>query len=300
MVKAEMEIEAKSYPMNGELADLFRAMSKSDTLRLLFLADRGIVNSTHAIEELNITQKIYYSRLNGLIESGLVRKMDGAYRQTVLGNIMHDHFLPAMGKTVNSKGELEFLAGLEGMEMENGLRKSILDKLDILGFAGSSNVRMLRDYEALAIEAVDMSDSAEERILLASNYFDVRVIEATIRAVDRGVTNRIIVGKKSINSKLKQLKMMLSLSFTKSIINFFSNSVDLKDFCRFVNIPYTFCIVDGHLNLIEISNITDGSFMLGFSVDDKDFGKKLTDFFETFWDLGESDTGLKFVDSINS
>lgn len=283
-----------------EIANLFKVLSKPETLRILLLADRGIGNSTYAIEELEITQKMYYSRLSGLVELGLVNKIDGAYRQTPLGQIICSRLLPAIECIFDSKDKLSILELLEGTAYEDKLKKVFAEELKALELFGYNGVKVIQDYESLAIEAIDMSDSAEKSILLASNYFDVRVMEATIRAVDRGVTNRIIAGKKSINSKMKQLKMMLSISFTKSLMTFFSNSMDLKDLCRFVDIPYTFCIVDGHLILIEISTIIDGSFMIAFSFDDKDVGKKLTDLFETLWDLGESNTGLKFLDNLKS
>ena len=51
----------------------------------------------------------------------------------------------------------------------------------------------------------------EESILMASNHLDVRVLEATLRSMDRDVKNRFIIGKEVFSSKLQQLRMLLLL-----------------------------------------------------------------------------------------
>lgn len=283
-----------------KLAELFKILSKSESHRILLLAQSGIPNSTHAIEELHISQKVYYDRLKGLINVGLIKKIDDAYRQTPLGHIICSRFLPAMGGAYEIKDKLGILEQLEGTTYEHKLRKIFADELEILDFSGSNRVRLLEDYEALAIEAIDLYDSAEESVLLASNYLDVRVMEATFRAVDRGVTNRIIMGKRSLSSKLQKLRMMLSVPFTKAIFNFASNTVDLKEFVRFVDLPYTFCVVDGCRSIMEISNTFNERFMVALSIDDKGVGEKLTDFYEMLWEAGEFNLALKILSSLKS
>jgi len=135
-------------------------------------------------------------------------------------------------------------------------------------------------------------------VLLVSNYFDVRVMEATFRSVERGVTNRLIAGKRSLSSKMQKLRMMLSLTFAKTIINFASNKVELKEFVRFTEIPYTFCVVDGHLNIIEFSNPLNENFIVALSIDDRNISEKLTKFFEMIWEEGEVNQSLEFLDSL--
>ncbi len=93
---------------------------------------------------------------------------------------------------------------------------------------------------------------------------------------------------------------MLSLTFTKELINFASNIVNLKDAVRFADIPYTFCVVDGHLNLMDISNTLNESFIVALSIDDRSVAEKLTKFYETLWKTGESHSTLKILDSLKS
>jgi len=294
-VSTEVSVGGESYPMTGELTALFKALSNPDGYRIFVLTCEGIRNSTYAIDELNLTPKRYYARVRELVGIGLVSKVGGVYRQTALGRMIYDHFLPAMGKAVDARDELEFLAGLEGIGIGNGVMNRILEDLGIPIFEDSTNVKVLGDYEAFVIEAIDLSDSAEKSVLLASNYLDVRVMEATFRSVDRGVTNRVLLGKKGLSSRVNQFRMMLSPIFTKAIINFASSTVDLKDTVRVSDIPYTFCVVDGHRSIIESSNPIEEIFIVALSIDDRGVGEKLTKFFETLWKSGElraGDTGV--------
>jgi len=296
-----METESQeAHTVNEELANIFRLLSNPDAVKILYRAGLGIENSTYAIEELDLTPKRYYYRLKELMVADLVKKVDGVYWQTALGRIIYDRFLPAMGKTYDAKDELELIVYLEGTELESGVRKRIEEELGIPIFTDSTTVKILETYEDLAIEAVDLYDSAEKSVFLASNYFDVRVMEAVLRAVDRGVINSVIVGKNSLSSKVKNLRMMLSLTFTKAIVNFTSNKVDLKDFVRVVDLPYTFCVVDGHLSIIDVSNTINETFIVALSIDDRGVSEKLTDFYEKLWKAGESNSAFGILNSLRS
>jgi len=297
MEKFETKTSEEAHVINGELANLFRVLSKPDALKILYRAGMGIENSAYVMEDLDLTSKKYYSRLRELIDRGLVRKMDNVYRQTALGRMVYDRFLPTMGNAVDAREELELIVYLEGTEIESGVRKLIEDKLEISGFSYSPKIKLLKNYEGLAIEAIDLYDSAEESVLLASNYLDVRVMEAYFRATERGVTNRLIVGKKSLSSKLQNLRTMLSVTFAKTILNFTTNKVNIRELLRFVDLPYTFAIVDGHLNIIDISNPINDKFIVALSIDDRDVGEKLTNFFETIWKVGESKSSLETINN---
>lgn len=292
MEKAESRTEG--------ITSLFKVLSKPDALKIFQRTSDGINNSTYAIKYLYLTPKRYYARLSELVDIGLVRKYDNAYRQTGLGRMIYDYFLPAMEKAVDVKDELEFIMDFEKMDIDNGLRRRILEEIGIPIFSDSTNVKVLGDYESLAIEAIDLYDSAEESVLLASNYLDVRVMEACFRAVDRTVTNRIIMGKNKKTSKIQNLRTIFSLTFTKALINFASNKVNIKDTVRFVDLPYTFCVVDGHRNLIEISNTLNERFIVALSIDDRGYGEKLTDFYNALWEAGEFQSAIEALNSLRS
>jgi len=299
-VQTEQAKEEIAHPMTGELTTLLKLLAKPDAFKLFCHAGEGIRNSTYAIEELNITPKKYYSRLKDLVNVGIVKKRDGAYRQTALGRMVYDRFLPAMGKAVDARDELEFLAGLEGIEIENEVKKRILEELGVQDFSGSTKVRMIDNYESMVVDVIDLCNEAEKSIIMASNYMDVRVMEAVFRAGERGVTNSFIVGKSRLSSKLKNLRMMLSLTFAKTVLTFVSDIGELKNTVRFAELPYSFCIVDGHRNIIEISDTIDDRFLAAFSVDDRGVGETATKFYEKLWKAGEIHSALEAFKSLKS
>ncbi len=299
MEKFETESE-EVHTVNTELATMFRLLSNLDAVKILYRAGTGIENSTYAMEELDLTPKKYYYRLNELLAADLVKKVDGVYRQTALGRIIYDRFIPAMGKTVDAKDELELIVYLEGTELENGVRSLIEDKLEIPSFAESTNVRFLRDYESLAIEVIDLYDSAEESVLLASNYLDVRILDAAFRSMDRGVKNRCIIGKEVLSSKLQQLRMILSPKFAKVMMKLGSNSIDLVDIARVIDLQYSFCVVDGYRSIFEFYNPVADEFIIAFLVKDKFIGEKLTKIFNELWKTGECHSALSFLSSFKS
>ncbi|GAG88751.1 unnamed protein product, partial [marine sediment metagenome] len=164
----------------------------------------------------------------------------------------------------------------------------------------STNVKAIDNYESMVVDVIDLCDEAETSILMASSYLDVRVMEAVFRAVDRDVTIRIIVGKGSLSSKMQGLRMMLSVTFTKALINFATSTVDLKDVVRIAELPYTFCSVDGHRSIIEFSDTLNDSFIAALSIDDRVIGERLTKFFEMIWETGEFHSALEALNSLRS
>jgi len=295
-----MEIMALADSSTEDIAYLLKILSKPEAIKILALADRGIGNSKHVIEDLKITQKTYYVRLKSLVESGLVNKVDGAYTHTPLGQIIYRSFLPAIGRICDSKDKLELMMHLDEAHIDNGMKKIIEEELKIPDFGRSMNVKVIKEYESLVIDLIDLCDEAENNILLASNFFDVRCIEATFRSIDRGVKNRIIAGKKSMASKLKQLKMVFSLSFSKSLVKAFTNKINITDLVRFTNLNYSFCVADGYNNLIIISNPFKEELVVAFLIKDKFVADKLTNIFDVIWKEADPEPGLTFLDALMS
>ena len=283
-----------------KLGNILKVISRPDALRILLLADQGIRSSTHAIEELGMSKKSYYARMKALMEEGLVIKSGSIYRQTALGNILCNRFLPAMGRACDSKDKLEIINRLEGTEFADKVKRVFEDELDILGFTESSNMRMIGDYESMVVDVVDICTAAEESMLMASNYLDVRVMDTTFRNMDSGVKTRFICGREVLSSRLSQLRLLFSPKVTKSMLKLASKSTDVSEFARIIDLPYSFCVVDGHINMIEISDASNASFIAAFSVKDRGIGKRLTDSFEKLWNAGERQSTLKFLSAFKS
>ncbi len=300
MEKFETKTGEEGQIITGELSTLFRVLSNPDTLKILYRAGMGIENSTYAIEELDLTPKRYYSRLKALVDTGLVRKIDDVYRQTALGRIIYERFLPTMGKAVDAREELELIVYLEETEIDTEVIKRIEDELNLPSFAESNKLRIIDNYESMVVDVIDLCDEAKESILMATNHIDVRILDATLRSMDRGVKNRFVVGRELLSSKLLQLRMILSPKFTKALMKLASNSTDMNEIARISVLPYSFCVVDGHINIIELSNAPAVSFIAAFHVKNRGLGEKLTDLFETLWKAGEVHSTLKILSSFKA
>lgn len=278
------------------LVSLFKVLSKPDAFEVFLLAGEGIESSTYAIEELGITPKKYYARLRELVDIGFINKTEGTYRQTPFGSIICDRLLPVMGRAYNARDRLGLIAGLKGTQIEDDVRNLIEDELKIPNLAEPIKVKVIKDYESLVTDTIDMCDEARESIILASNYFDVRVMEATFRSIDRGVANRIIGGKSGLSPKLQRLKLIFSITLMKKVIEL--ASMDMKKIVRFSDLPYSFCVIDGRLNLIIVSNTTNDNVIVAFIIDDKNIGEELTEAFEEFWEYSDSHPAFKFLDTL--
>ena len=90
---------------------------------------------------------------------------------------------------------------------------------------------------------------------------------------------------------------MLSPKVTMALMKIVSNSTDLREIARITDIPYSFCVVDGHHSVIEIFDNLNEGFIVALSSDDQDIIKKLTNIFETLWKTGEIPATLSFLNS---
>ena len=279
------------------LVSLFKVLSKPDALEVFLLASEGIENSTYAIEELGLTPKKYYARLKELVNIGFVRKTEGAYRQTSFGSMIYSHFLPAMERAYDARDKLELIAKVRGTQIEDDVRKLFEDELRISDFA-ESNVKLLKDYESLAIEVIDLFDSAEKNAIFASNYIDARVFDAVVRSLDRGVKYKCIIGKEVLSSKLQQIRMILSPKLAMSMMRLLaSNSIDMNEFARVMDLHFSFCVVDDDRSIFEFYNPIVNEFIIAFLVKDRFIGEKLTKIFNELWKIGECHSTLSFLSS---
>jgi len=282
------------------LVNLFKVLSKPDALEIFLLAGEGIENSTYAIEELGFSSKRYYARLRELVDMGFLRKTGGVYRQTPFGSLIYSRLFPAMGRAYDARDRLELISEFKGTDMEDDLRHLIEGELNLPDSAASTKMRLIDNYEAMVVDVIDICGEAKKSILMASNYLDVRVMETALRAIERDVTSSFIVGKRSLPSKMQALRMILSLSFTKTIINFYSNKVDVKDIVRIAEIPYSFCIVDGHRIIIDIPNAINDCFIVALSINDRVICDMFTDYYNAIWEAGESQSAIEALNSLRS
>ena len=301
-VEAEVPVEQMGLPSTitpqtlSRIGEIIDAISHEDAIKIFIYAKDGITNSTLAIKKLGLTQKRYYTRLRQLVKVGVLEKGDEGYRYTFLGNIVYQ-----MGKsfrTVIEQGDR--------LELANKLRKtetlSLEEKKNLMGLIAPtesgdfssladliSPVRMVDNYEDLVKNLVDLIEQTDESIYLVSRYHDVRVIEAMMRAYQRGVEMRALGRKSGMFDRINMLRTLLSPKMLGLLIK---GLKELSDTVRNTEISYTFIILDKKWVFIEVPHPTKDVFYLGFIFQNKEICSRLSIIFNDMWEKAEKTSFL--------
>ena len=288
---------------------LFSVLSSEDAVRIFLYAEKGIASSTKAIKDLGITQKRYYSRLKGLIDVGLIEKVDGVYMYSAVGKIVHrlGFYLIAVLNNVDriklltnltktellSSSEMDQIARIISEQTGDfgGLLDSIMDGKKI------GKIENLGTFEKLVERVVEQIDLSQSSILIATNYLDASVMEASLKAFDRGVTMKCLFSKKKISSKLTKFKLFLSPKNFITLLAFFNSSINLNDVLREVDLPFSFVIIDGYKCFLELPSIDD-KFAIAFYLINEDTAKRFSDLFHKLWDEGKTSAMIEFYEKI--
>ena len=288
----------KSFNLD-EIRKILGSLSSEDSLKILIAAKYGIIKSTDTIKDLGLTQKRYYVRLNKLIKVGLIEKGEKNYQLTSLGKACYD-----LGQLFNTT-----LINRERLDLADRLRKSksisieetkrILQALTsngILGYLGVSDIirpiKMIDNFEDVVLELVAGINETKESIYLASSYCESRIIEAVLRALKRNVKFSLICGKDNFSKKLQLLQLLFSPQMAKDFIDLVSSEkVRVKHF----DIPYSFCVLDGKMAMIELPKSSHNTFYVGFIIQNETLCEKLIKTFEDFYDKGKEDSSIAYL-----
>ena len=75
------------------------------------------------LKEMNLTTKQYYSRVSGLLNAGLIKRLKGKYFLTLLGKVVYDCQL-TIGKALTYHWKLK---AIESIEMSASVKSGIPD-----------------------------------------------------------------------------------------------------------------------------------------------------------------------------
>ena len=100
------------------ITDIFFKISDDKTLILFnsIAVSNGV--KYIPVKEMNLTTKQYYSRISGLINTGLIKRHKGKYFLTLLGKVVYDIQM-TIGKTLTYYWKLK---AIESVEMSSNVR----------------------------------------------------------------------------------------------------------------------------------------------------------------------------------
>ena len=311
---AEAEVlEADSFEVSDATLEqgvrLLNVLSSEDAVRIFLYAKRGIESSTQAIKVLGMTQKRYYSRLKGLIEVGLLEKVEGTYQYTALGKIVHKLGLYLIGvlknvdriELMNSLSKAKSLSNAEKRKFE----KMISEQTEVGGLLNSvlsektrGKVKEIISYEELVEKIVEHINQSQKSVLLASNYLDTRVIDSSMKSINRGVVLKVLMGRDKLSGKLNKLRLMLSPKLIGAMLEFLGSPINPEDVVREIDISFSFCIIDNLYCFFELPSLMGSEFSIAFFLVDEDTSRKFTELFEKLWEIGEVNTMFKFINKL--
>jgi len=115
------------------ISDTLRALSDDKSLALFNMVAFNMLQDTAVVmTRLGITKKQYYSKMNQLINAGLVMRKSGMYFVTSLGKVVYEsHTL--IGQAINNYLKLKAIDSIETILPDNGIstedRRKVIDIL---------------------------------------------------------------------------------------------------------------------------------------------------------------------------
>lgn len=276
-------------------------MASEDAIKIFLAAKEGITKSTETIKELKLTQRIYYARLNELIDVGLVEKIDDVYQLTTLGTICYS-LGEAFNATLNNRDQLDLANRLRkaktiSVEETQQILQAISSK-GIIGSLGVSDVihpiKMVDNYEDVVSELVLGIDGTTKSIYLASSYTDSKIMEAVLRAIKRNIRFSLLSGSggDDLSKKLQLVRMIFAPQIVKDFLDLVSREeVRIKH----ADIPYSFCVLDEKVAMIELPNPSSKIFYVGFIIKNELLCHKLIKTFEDLYNEGKEDPVIDYL-----
>jgi len=267
-----------------DMLRILSTLSSTDALAIFLYAKDGIPSSKKAITQLRLTQKRFYIRLKSLIDVNLIEKTEKGYRYTTLGTIVFNlgnKLMPILENKARLvvMDKISQIDALSPQEMYKIAEVLSLEELigDLV-----HEIKIVDTFEKAVINVVNLVNKAENSIYFASKYFDIKVSEACMISIQRGVSSYFIVdGQDQFSNAFQVIKSVVkNPSYIKTMLQYLKIS---KFFCRSANLPYTFMIIDGKYAMLEVPKPFTNTFSLSFFFNSELLCKKLMDNFNTIW-----------------
>jgi hypothetical protein len=224
----------------------------------------------------------------------LITKIDGEYRYTTLGKYARDNIKEKIEPVLANKERLRLIdrIGQAGsLSPEEAQRISeILSIDDLIGFQ-VEQAKIVDMFDTAVNNVIKYIDNATKSIHLASKYMDIRVNQACMNAMERGVEAYFLIGNlDQFKKSLKIISPIMGDSYSLRIIIQSLGSSDMN--VRFIELPYTFLIVDGRQSMIEVPKPFTDVYTLSIFFENEQLSMKLMENFDLLWDSASEIDGL--------
>jgi len=293
-----LDVDQTVYEPSPEILelciDIFSTFANLDTMQIFILAEKGISNSNKAIKELGITPKRFYSRLKELIDCGAIIKTEGKYVYTPLGQVMSKLGFSLI-EVLTNKDRLELIMNLSKsssltVDERLWIKNLLIGKSGLGNIVGSivhdvsyEKVEKINSYENLVKRINEELATAQKNILFATTYFDPIVMDSSMKVMNKGISMKCLMSKKTMSKKITKLRMLLSPKTILNMLDIFKSVKNIYDVYREADVPFSFAIIDDEKCFFEFPNIYETDFSIAFFLVDKNISKKFSDLFNTLW-----------------
>ena len=118
----------KSSSLVPSITDVLKKISDDKTLTLFNSIAVSHGGGDIRLREMNLTKKQYYSRLSGLMDAGLIRRLKGMYSLTLVGKIVYDAHLN-IGRALSYYWKLKAIESIDMSSPGTRLPKEDLTQL---------------------------------------------------------------------------------------------------------------------------------------------------------------------------
>jgi hypothetical protein len=137
-------------------------------------------------------------------------------------------------------------------------------------------IRIINNYRDLTSLLAGSIEKSNSKILLATRYIDMIVIQSIIFALQRDIKVKTITNEKVDFSSFIKLVGGLIKNIRPNALKFVAG----QDNYRVGDVPFSFIIVDDEISIFEIP---DKEFQLAFVSTDKEVAKSLSHLFWESW-----------------
>jgi predicted transcriptional regulator len=288
--------------------ELLSVLSRRDNMAIFMSAagERGLNADLSSPKQLGIGKKTYYTRLRQLITVGLVRKSEGLYVHTTLGDIVYQKHIELMDQIRNIKHFRMIDALKSSKEFSDDEIRSFIHKLiseNISSVDSSYNnphLDIFWKYEEMVSGIIQRIELCKNEILLASKYTNKLIINSMLHKVQSGINAKVITDKCLVKNFFDQnqwnmLNMEDKNSSERSTVvgnPWYPGNIDR----RIADLPFSMIVLDGKEVGIELIHANDPKTFNGvIFVQDEKIANLMARYYQKIWDSSLDD--VSFIES---
>ena len=271
-----------------KLAEILRALGDEDAINILRFAKKGFEGTTDVHKRLGLSAKRYYYRLRKFIDAGIIVKTENRYELTSLGVMFCDYLQKNFLWAIENMDQLRVL---DTLKRSKTIDDETLEKVAGILDTKPDSVHIIQTYEKLVDTTAHLTETAKEKLCLASRFSEIKCIEATCEAAMRGIQMRFLSADTGELGRLKTVGVVLTHPrWIKQIYRILHS--DQCSF-RYGTVPFSFMVVDDRVCCFEVINPVPGhtsEFFTAVVLDNNEnLCKKLTKSFDHLWQAAEED-----------